>query len=395
MRIVGYSDRLSVAPGETIRFMVSCHEPAYEARLVQLIHGDPSPRGPGFKELEIASPIDGRYPGRIQSIAAGSFIRVDHHPELNLTSGFTIGAWIKPTLPGRGAQGILAKFDRAAQRGYSLELNEAGALFLRVGNGEKTSAFETDAPLRTGNWCFVLASFDPIARSVTLLQRSLDLWPIDPANATVVSNSGDACSAANETPLVIGAGAIGVDGGPIGCFNGKIDNPSIIGRAATHGEASEIAVRSVPEMPRDAMVARWNFSCGMASSSVHDEGPHECHGRAINLPTRAVTGHLWSGDHHDPAGSPAEYTAIHFHEDDLEDALWDADFELAVPEDLKSGVYAIRLRAGEFEDYLPFVVRPPRGRATTKIVYLISTFTYLAYANEHMPVEPAELFPIS
>ena len=28
-----------------------------------------------------------------------------------------------------------------------------------------------------------------------------------------------------------------------------------------------------------------------------------------------------------------------------------------------------------------------------KVCYLISTFTYLAYANEHVPVEPVELFP--
>ena len=39
--IHGYADRLSVAPGETIEFKVSCDEPgSYRADLVRLIHGD-------------------------------------------------------------------------------------------------------------------------------------------------------------------------------------------------------------------------------------------------------------------------------------------------------------------------------------------------------------------
>jgi N,N-dimethylformamidase len=50
MDIVGYSDRLVVAPGETVRFMVSSRAPRYDAALVRLIHGNPDPNGPGFKE---------------------------------------------------------------------------------------------------------------------------------------------------------------------------------------------------------------------------------------------------------------------------------------------------------------------------------------------------------
>ncbi len=52
-----------------------------------------------------------------------------------------------------------------------------------------------------------------------------------------------------------------------------------------------------------------------------------------------------------------------------------------MPEDLSSGVYAVRLRAGDDESYCTFFVRPPRGRATSKIAFLASTVTYMAYAN--------------
>ena len=71
LHLLGYSDRLSVAPGQTIRFMVSCDRPEYEARLVRLIHGDENPDGRGFKQVEVRSAFDGRYSGRFQPIRGG------------------------------------------------------------------------------------------------------------------------------------------------------------------------------------------------------------------------------------------------------------------------------------------------------------------------------------
>ena len=73
MTIVGYTDRLSAAPGEEIRFMVSCDRPRYDVRLVQLIHGDTNPDGPGFKQRLVPSAIDGSRPGKRESIRSGSY----------------------------------------------------------------------------------------------------------------------------------------------------------------------------------------------------------------------------------------------------------------------------------------------------------------------------------
>ncbi|WZB71677.1 hypothetical protein WJ968_07585 [Achromobacter xylosoxidans] len=58
--ITGYSDKISVAGGETIAFKVSAR-PArpYEARLVRIIHGDMNPAGPGYKEAHVPSSIEG------------------------------------------------------------------------------------------------------------------------------------------------------------------------------------------------------------------------------------------------------------------------------------------------------------------------------------------------
>ncbi len=67
--IMGYSDKISACPGETIKFMVSCEgQPSYRARLVRIIHGDTSPEGPGYKESEVASAFHGEHKARKQEI---------------------------------------------------------------------------------------------------------------------------------------------------------------------------------------------------------------------------------------------------------------------------------------------------------------------------------------
>ena len=79
--MVGYSDRLSVAPGETIAFMVSSAHPTYRADIVRLIHGDPNPLGPGFIEEVVASPVSGAYPAASQ---------IDRHRLISLGREITV-----------------------------------------------------------------------------------------------------------------------------------------------------------------------------------------------------------------------------------------------------------------------------------------------------------------
>ena len=52
-----------------------------------------------------------------------------------------------------------------------------------------------------------------------------------------------------------------------------------------------------------------------------------------------------------------------------------------IPADLPSGIYAAWLQADDDEDYLPFTVRPPRGTPRSRIAVLMSTVTYVTYAN--------------
>ena len=61
--LIGYADRWSARPGETVAFKVSSRsaEP-YRARMVRVISADPNPAGPGIKEEAVASDIEGSWP---------------------------------------------------------------------------------------------------------------------------------------------------------------------------------------------------------------------------------------------------------------------------------------------------------------------------------------------
>ena len=85
--------------------------------------------------------------------------------------------------------------------------------------------------------------------------------------------------------------------------------------------------------------------------------------------------------------APAEYGAIHFHDDDLYDAGWDTDFDFSVPESLKSGIYAAHVRTDEDEDYIHFVILPANGKRIAKGAFLVPTASYMAYGNEHLATD--------
>ena len=105
LQIIGYADRMSVRPGETIEFKVSCEAGAarYQARILRLICGDDRPEGPGFKARPVGAVIDGDYPGRRQPIRTGSCIIVPPAPALDRLESFILRANIWPTTPAAGA----------------------------------------------------------------------------------------------------------------------------------------------------------------------------------------------------------------------------------------------------------------------------------------------------
>ena len=117
--ILGYADRISVAPGERIAFKASCRGHAhYHADIVRLVSGDLSPSGPGFREELVPTGIAGIYPGRLQEIAAGSYAVVADRPALHGISDFAVTAMIWPTTPGRGSQVLMSRRSKSPRMGF-------------------------------------------------------------------------------------------------------------------------------------------------------------------------------------------------------------------------------------------------------------------------------------
>jgi N,N-dimethylformamidase len=401
MRVVGYADRLSVQQGETIRFMVSSELPRYRADIVRLIHGDTNPRGPGVKEQVVETPVNKEYAGTFQRLPNGSYVVINDAPPLRLTGSFTLQAWVQPTLPGRGVQAILSKYSAADRSGYALVVDEDGSLGLFVGAAGRVERVRTGRPFpmwkrmerpnpareaqHTSQWYFVAATFDASSGKVTLYQQPVTEFPGDVSGATLEHAIAARPPAQNTYPFLIAAlwehraAESGLTGGH---FNGKIEGPRVFDRALTAQEIASLREGAAPKDP----VAAWDFSAGISLSRVTDASANGLHGEAVNMPTRGVTGHRFSGSASHYKDAPAEYAAIHFHDDDLDDAKWEVGFEFQVPADLRSGIYAARLRAGNGEDYIPFYVRPRTGGATAPIAFLVPTFSYLAYANSGMGV---------
>jgi N,N-dimethylformamidase beta subunit-like protein/concanavalin A-like lectin/glucanase superfamily protein len=401
MGIVGYADHLSVQPGETIKFMVSSQSPRYRADIVRMFHADANLRGPGVKEVLIDTPANAEYPGKRQVLPLGSYVRVPDSNALRLTGSFTLTAWIAPTrhdpqvsAPPVGVQGVMTKWAEAESSGYGMFIDEEGKLALWLGQiGGRVEKVQAEPALRpwvpmipgaarfprphgvTTAWYFVAASFDAATGKVTLYQQPLSDFPFDSTRVVVERTTTARSVTSNSAPFLIGSYQKGRS--PGGHYNGKIDAPRVYARALSRSDIDAIARGRAPT---DATAA-WDFSLDIPTARVTDTSVHKLHGETVNTPTRAVTGHTWTPKAMDYTHAREQYGAIYFHDDDLEDARWDVDFQYKLPDDLKSGIYAARLRTATSEDYVPFFVRPKKGTSTAKIALLIPTFSYLAYGS--------------
>ncbi|MCY4119749.1 MAG: N,N-dimethylformamidase large subunit, partial [Acidobacteria bacterium] len=367
--LIGYADRWSARPGDTIAFKVSSRsgEP-YRARLVRVISGDPNPAGPGIKEVPLAADFEGSWPSRAQDAALGSYARIQG-ASLK-AEALTVSATVWPTLPGRGGQGIVSWLGNTG--GLALLLDGERGASVRVATAQGPETVAVGKRLRSRAWYRVWASVDPRSGAVHVGQQALDPLAVVDDTGTE-SATLDTPSPAGDGELLIGA----LGGAPVGGhFNGKIERPAIL-RGASWSDGP------FPGEPSSGaeVIADWDFSLEIPSLKVVDVGPNGWHGELVNLPTRAMKGSKWSGREQCWRHAPAEYGAIHFHEDDLHDCGWETDFAFTVPADLRSGAYAVRLQCGEHEDMIPFFVLPPRGSRRTPVCVLIPTFTYTVYGN--------------
>ena len=356
--LIGYADRWSIRPGETIAFKVSSRsaEP-YRARLVRVISADPNPDGPGVKEEAVASDIERDWPSRAQEAPLGSYVRVRGARAPG--EALTVSATIWPTLPGRAGQGVVSWLGE--ENGLALLLDGERGMSLRVRTAAGTETVAVGKPLLARAWYRVWAAIDPETGAVEVGQEAHRSFARTDDSGTARRTLAGLRTAIGADMLI---GAVG--GEPVGGhFNGKIERPRLARGAA----------------PGGALLADWDFSQEISSLKAVDVGPNGWHGELVNLPARAMKGSNWSGREQCWRHAPEQYGAIHFHEDDLYDCGWETDFSYTAPAGLASGAYAVRLSCGEHEDAIPFFVLPRRGSQRPPICVLIPTFTYTVYGN--------------
>ncbi|MBP1782056.1 N,N-dimethylformamidase [Micromonospora sp. HB375] len=378
LRLLGYSDRLNAGPGDTVKFMVSCDYDDYETRLVRLIHGDTNPAGPGFRQEVVPSSIDGRRPGRRESIHTGSYARVELPAPPADRPGFTFATFLQPTNPAVGEQVIASRgTPYEGGPGWALALDDDGCLEAVIGQGGVPQRHRISPPLSRWHWYHVGVSL--AGAQITAWCRPVRQLP----GAVLVPHRVFAVSGGEprtEAPLLLAATADG-NGATARHLDGRLDRPRLLDRVVAADDIEQLVTDPDAVIADPDVVAAWDLSRDVHTDLMYDASRHGRHGRLVNMPTRAVTGYNHTGGETDFRLAPAEYGAVHFHRDDLDDAGWPVQFEFTVPADLPSGIYAAWLRAGEDEDHIPFVVRPSSGVAHSRIAVLISTMSYLVYEN--------------
>ncbi len=373
--LAAYADRLSVRPGETIRFQVAnaTGQPV-AARMVRVISSDANPAGPGIQVEDVDTRISKLTEPGPSQVPQGSYALVDGLDRWPSGDSFTLTCRVYPTHVDGRRQALIARLDEAQRRGFGLIIDDDGRLLGSIGDGSEFETLRTGQTLTERHWHIVWLRFDADTSELQIGHAPFG----STASSTASCTSSATASPMVECPLLFAATN---HDAPNAHFNGKLECPALYDRALLDEELRSMVLGEEPS----SVVACWDFAQDVSSNRIVDVGPQAVHGRLINTPARAMTGAGWSGREMCFRHAADEYGAIHFHQDDIDDCQWPTAFAWTVPDGTRSSVYALLLTAGEAEENVPFHVVPPRGRATADIAVLASTFTYTVYANHARP----------
>mmetsp|Transcript_14107 Transcript_14107/g.23466 ORF Transcript_14107/g.23466 Transcript_14107/m.23466 type:complete len:729 (-) Transcript_14107:57-2243(-) len=353
--LVGYTNRFSARPGQSIDFKISNQLGLpVQARLYRSVSADPNPAGPGLIEIpcdSIFAPIE--FSIGSQPFYPGSYARSFEEVLCRGLNFVELAVRIYPTLFKLQTQTVMTYGP------IRLKLQSNGIVSFEVGDADRVSSsfclslhkwyslrgrVSVKGVLSLSVECLgtnLVADFQQESTSVSLLRDSLS-YPV--------------CLAAL------------LDGAKVASqfFNGKIEAPRMI--------------------VDDIVVASWDLSACMMKQEVPSElstSSSTCTNTLllINAPTRAMRSSQWDASELNWRHKPDHYAAIHFHEDDIYDFNWDTSFSFTPPTHMQSGIYVMRITCNGHEDALPFFICPPKGTTTAKLCVLVSTFTYVIYGN--------------
>ncbi len=422
--LIGYSSKHTVRAGDDIEFKVSSFKGngAY-AQLVQIVNGDSlSKYREHFKTVPVKSPFEGNVELTTQELQLGSYVNIDNASKLDNVNAFTIGGYFYPTfLPSEyvfpetidpfdpptvdiattlESQTLFSRISMSEKLGWALQLDKEGQLVFIHGNGKELKQYPTDINIKTWDWAYIALSVNASEKTVTV---HLMETPWSAGDQFVAQNLSKTIALDDDFAQAKTLRFAALNSGvteegrtfpkPMDVFTGRIQDIRVFNKQLTGEDLESIKQKALPSDLLKSQIAYWNFSKGIGSGTILDEGKFKLNGIAVNVPERAVRGRFWDKKTVKWKDDLSGYNAIHFHADDLADAEWLTDFTYTIPEDLKSGIYAAKLTQDGFVEYITFFVAAPKGKTTAKIAFWVSDFNYVAYANISIGVYAKNNYP--
>ncbi|KAL2797941.1 hypothetical protein BJX66DRAFT_334614 [Aspergillus keveii] len=376
--ITGYVDPWVVSPGDTADVKISSTKPNLKYQLVRLLQGLDWPGAPTPDKEVIPHGPSGSLRGRFQASHPGSYGLVEswaREPLLNKVEGLEVSFYVQPwMLDAAHPQAIVSTLDAGKNAGLTILLGTRNDLVIWVGTSSGVETVRVAFEVRRERWFHVRLTIRGKEVKVNATHVPWDN-EITPSPTTVQTTLREQAVLESGSPLTIAATYAANPSAsstlPVYFFNGRIDS---------------LTFKAIGRTTWD--IARYDFSIGIDTDEITDTSGSGLHGILVNAPTRAVRGHDYDHRLIGVGWKEATYGfgAIHFHDDDLDDAAWETDFQIQVPADLRSGAYAIEVwdTESDLKDSIVFFVRPKAIRPQAKVAFIFSTMTYLAYANEHM-----------
>ena len=358
--VTSYCEPWSARAGESVALMASSHVPCDASlRVVRLSCGDRTRHGPGFSEHAVPSHLPSSVRLDHQPIVPGSYGTIDLdgiRASRSLGLRFSVMT-TRPTEP----QTCMS----LSNAGDAIEvIVREGVLMARVCGSE---ILLRSTRLANRRWYDVELDIDlsgGALRSAVATRPSVspgrDLMEVDEAPVRLNVGLPDILELRQ---LTLGGTTRGGD------FDGRIANPRLV---------------------VDDAVLQWDLSTDMRGNTIVEMTGAGRDGQLHQLPARAVTGPTWDGSQQRWTDDPSQWDAVHFHKDDLYDAEWTTTATFNIPVGLPSGIYAFLLETEHGDDRVPFFVRPAADEDAADIALLISSATYLAYANHRMLFEGAD-----
>lgn len=369
--IIGYVDPLVVSPGGRVAVKTSCGQPYFASTALRLLAGHGHPDAPPVAHQLIESIPQQAHQGRLQISRIGSYLRIPSWSDdaLRHVDTLSISFWSQPTLPEgtEHEQFLFSSLDHAASTGFACYMDESGSLRARVGGPSRIQEVSLSEKLSRAQWYHFEISVDRFSRKFKLRAqtKSADLGQ----KAIILEQEAtlpDEPQIASNKPLIIASNSdetrVSNHRMKSATFNGKIDGFKIESISAGKLET----------------LLNLDFSLDIPTDQVRDVSGNDRHGTLINAPARAVTSHDWDASQNDWTRASYGYGAIHFHDDDLDDAAWDTSFELQIPQSLRSGCYGVHVDDGVTQDIIPFFVRPDlHTKKPPPVALIMPTFTYI------------------